>query len=218
MTKVQDGACRDRRIVAAVGEWGSLSSEQVAALLFAPTHSGLVKAQQRLKRLHDAGRLSRCRPDAGMGYVYHVGKKSGQMEHRVCLNWARLWLTRRLVSWERLEKWEYEPDYGPVRPDGFAAARNTVTKGYRFMFVEMDRDAGDNAFDKVGKYTRLYATGGCRGEWWANLTDRWPATLVVTDSARRRAEIQKAVERDNVEGLRWDVRTLEDVKGEAMGR
>lgn len=213
MNQVRQGCDRDRRILALVEEWGCLTAEQVASLLFHGNRAGRA-ARGRLLRLADLGHLSRHRPAADMGYCYFTGKRPGRMEHLVALNWARLWLTRGLPSWERVERWQYEVDMGVLVADGFAAIRNLYTKTLRGVFVELDRAAGNNRFDKVSRYCRLYQTDGYLPAWWARQVERFPQILIVGDTPARLAGALKAVDRDNKEGLRFDVRLLGQMKAE----
>lgn len=215
MNQVQRGCDRDRRIVAVVEEWGCLTADQVAALVFAGPNARRL-ARGRLKRLADKGDLARVRPSLDLGYCYYVGKKPGRLEHLVAVNWVRLWLGRRLASWEAAERWDYEPDLGVVRPDGLFAARNTVRGTLRLWFVEMERAAGDNRFAKVIKYTEMYQSGAYLKAWWCAEAERFPLVLVVTDSPTRAATARAAVESENKAGLRWDIRLLAEVQGEVL--
>lgn len=215
MNQVQKGCARDRRIVALVEEWGCLTAEQVAVLAFAGRNAQRL-ARHRLLRLTDKGFLARFRPAHDLGYCYYIGKRPGRLEHRVAVNWVRLWLTHHLSSWEVAERWEYEPDYGTLRPDGLFAARNTARGSLRLWFVELDRAAGGNRFDKVAKYTALYESGRYLGAWWCADAERFPAVLVVTDAPSRATGIRNSVDRENRAGLRFETRLLEDVRKEML--
>lgn len=211
MNRVQLGCHRDSQIVSLVQARRALTADQVAALMF-PGQAGLRKAQQRLKRLHDAGRLERSRLSADSAYCYHLGKRAGRLDHLVALNWVYVWFSRRLPSWEVLERWEYEPDYRILRPDAFAAAKNRFTGECRFWFIELDRS--ENAWDKVALYNRLYQSDGYGGAWWVRYAKRFPAVLCVTDRASRLSVIRQAVKNDNVSGLEFDVKLLGEVRRE----
>lgn len=103
--------------------------------------------------------------------------------------------------------------YRELRADGFAAIKNTVTGKHRFCFVEFDRTI-TNPFDKVPKYCRLYNSGNYGSSWWVELTDRFPAILVVTTS--RAEQIRRLIEEQNDAGLEWKVILLDDVRREVM--
>lgn len=203
------GYCRDNAILKAIDDYGALETEQVRALHF-PFPAGLRKAQQRLKKLFDKRRIDRDR--IGEVYAYWRDKRPGLIKHLIGTNWIRLWFEKRLKSWEKLHSWEYEQDYGVLRCDGFAAIKNLATGKYSFYFIEFDR--GTNAMDKIEKYNYLYSSGGYGGRWWVKLTNKFPTVLIVTLTATRAKEIHERIRHDNKEGLRFEVKLLEEVKKE----
>lgn len=191
-----------------------MDTDQVRAMLF-PFLYGRRKAQERLLKLYQRGRLQRERVDDGV-FAYYRDARPGALRHTLGVNWVRIWLEKRLKSWEIMHSWEYEPDYGILRADGFAAVRFPAGGSFSFVFVEMDR--GTNAFDKVEKYSRLYDSGGYKGRWWVNLTERFPPILVATTTARRMQAIQEAVKRENSAGLEFQVVLLDDIKKEVINK
>jgi hypothetical protein len=109
--------------------------------------------------------------------VYYVGQRPAQLEHRLGVNCIRLWLQQRLKSWETLEIWQYEVNYGQLRPDALAAIKNSVTGKLRLMFIEYDR--AYNKFDKVAKYERFY-----NGELYKNFLPVMPTVFVVGNNVK----------------------------------
>ncbi len=210
MNRRQLGSCRDRRILDLVEACGALTAEQVACIVFRGDPFPLRQAQHRLRRLWQQKRLKR-RPGPNGSYVYYL-EAPKQLDHRLGINWARAWLTAGLQSWETLERWEYEQDYGVLRCDAFAGIRNRWTGEWRFLFVEVDRSA--NAFDKPERYSRLYGDEAYRGRWWVPLARRFPAIVCVTED--RQDAIRRAWEAHNPHGLRFEVRTLEDIREECI--
>ncbi|MHB1042373.1 MAG: replication-relaxation family protein [Eubacteriales bacterium] len=207
----QRGYCRDNAILQAVERRRALDTEQVRVMLF-PFSCGQRKAQERLLKLYKGKRLDRDR--AGDVYAYYRDQRPGKLRHLIGVNWVRLWLESRLKSWETLHSFEYEPDYGLLRADAFAAVKNVATGKMRFFFVEVDR--ATNGFDKVEKYCQLYESGGYRGRWWVELTDRFPAVLVVTTDPERAGLIQAAAKKENGAGLEFKVMLLDDIRKEVM--
>ncbi|MBO8183440.1 MAG: replication-relaxation family protein [Archaeoglobus sp.] len=208
------GSHRDKAILHAIERHISLDTNQVQCLLF-KFKFGRRKAQQRLLRLYQKGKLNRLKLGDGP-YCYYQDKKPGKLEHLLATNWVRIWLRTRLKSWERLHSWEYESDYKILRCDGFAAIKNTVTDAFKFYFVEMDR--GTNEFDKVQKYNRLYDTEGYQGRWWVKVADRFPTVLVVATTRHRAEHISRLIEEHNKAGLRFEVYLLDQIKREVMGK
>lgn len=207
----QKGSRRDREIIHAIEECGVLNTEQVTTLFFSKIQYGQRKAQERLLKLFKRGKLQRCTSEGP--YCYYL-EKPGQLQHRVELNWVRIWLEKECRSWEKIHAWKYELDYGVLRADAFVAVKNCVTKKFRFMFIEMDR--ATNKFDKVKKYNRLYDTGRYLGDWWVGQTNRFPPILVVTTSRGRAKKIMQLAEEQNTANLEFRVRLLDDIREEVL--
>ena len=62
-----------------------------------PSHDPI--AQRRLKALTDNGVIKRN--NQTLPYFYYIEKHAYPLE-RIAINWARLWLTHNLKSWERI--------------------------------------------------------------------------------------------------------------------
>ena len=175
MNNHQKSCYRDRQIQQALSEWGCLDIVQVAQMFF----PSLSTAQRRMQRLSERGKVNRCREDLGQPYRYYIDKKPVQIEHRLGVNWIRLWLLSRMKSWEQVYYFGYEINYGPLRPDGLTGIKNTLTGKYHFTFIEYDR--GFNKFDKAEKYEKWFDSDGYAGQWWAEKADRFPSVLVVSE-------------------------------------
>lgn len=205
------GYYRDNAILKAIEGYRALETEQVRVLHF-PSKTGLRKAQERLKKLYERKRVDRDR--VGEAFAYWRDSKPGMIKHLIGTNWIRIWFEKHLKSWEKLHSWEYEQDYGILRCDGFVAVKNVATGKFSFCFVEFDR--ATNPMDKIEKYNQLYATNGYAGRWWVKLADRFPKILIVTVTKERLKEIQKKIKDDNIEGLRFEVKLLNDIKKEVI--
>lgn len=214
MNHVRAGYRRDSVLVATIGEWKALTTEQVALLLF-PIPAGLRKAQQRLKKLYEQKRLLRCQHEAS--FCYYVDRKPGQLDHVLALNWVRIWLTRR-SHWTTLDRWEYEVACGDVRADGIGLVRNKWTNSHEAWFIEYDRGVSHNPWDKAHLYNTLYESGRYLGAWWVPFVTRFPAILCVTDSAAKLNEMQRGVKKHNPHGLRFEMKALEDLIREVRTR
>jgi hypothetical protein len=139
---------------------------------------------------------------------YYYTQKQGQAQHRLGVNWARLWIMSQLKSWESMQSFAYEVDYGILRCDGFAAIRNRVAGKMSFYFVEYDHTIS-NPFDKVVRYNQLFERQP--SAWWTDLTDRFPAIVVVT---HRVQAISKKIEQENVNGLEFRVIDYDKMRSE----
>jgi hypothetical protein len=208
MNNVRKGYLRDNAVLDWIDRCQVLSTDQIAALEFRfPT--GRRKAQQRLRKLVATKQLHRSYVGE---YVFHIERIGQGAAHRVALNWALIWLLRQKQNWERVVSWEYEPDYGYMRPDLLLLLENTVTKKLRATYVELDRSR--NRWDKVGLYNRLYAEESYSGAWWVEDTDRFPAILAATTSEARARLIKDKVRQENIYHLRFEVRVLDQLRSE----
>ena len=210
MNTRQKGCYRDKAILEAIETRKALDTDQVAALLFRDMKHGRRKAQERLLKLFKGGRVKRCRTALTEPYCYFTGKKNGRLEHLLALNWVYVWFMAGLKAWEQIHCFSYEANYKLLQADAFVGIKNTVTGKFKFYFVELDRSQND--FDKVRKYNQLYQDGGYTDRWWAGLTDRFPAVLVVTTSAKRAVGIQERVKKENPAGLEFKVMLLSEIK------
>lgn len=183
----------------------------MTALFFHGMVHGRRKAQERLLKLYQAGRVKRCRVSPTEPFCYYAGRRHGRLEHLLALNWVYVWFTAGLKPWERVHCFNYETNFKTLQADAFCSVKNTVTGRFKFFFVELDRSAND--FDKIRKYNALYNAGGYAGEWWAELADRFPAILVVTITASRAAHIRERVDKENVHGLEFRVMLLDEIRG-----
>lgn len=200
------GLNRDNQILLTIENYRALTTSQVQLKYFHNMEYGLRKAQERLLKLHKAGKLQRQKLEDE--YCYYVTKQ-GLLKHLISLNWVRLFVETNKASWEKLHCFTYEDDYKVLRCDGFAAVKNTVTGQYKFTFIEMDR--GTNEFDKVKKYNKLFSDGSYSSWWWVKLTDRFPLIMVVTNRPER---VQEYIDKDNNAGLEFKIITLESIKEE----
>ena len=136
------------------------------------------------------------------------------IKHLLAVNWVRIWAKHCIPAWESLHSWNYELDYKILRCDGFMAFKNNMTGSFRFMFLELDR--GTNEFDKVIKYNKLYESDKYINDWWVKLTDHFPPILIVTVDDNRKKAIQGIVEGQNINGLEFRVKLLDEIKREVI--
>ena len=191
------GCRRDKLIREAIDRHGALDTDMVHLMFFRDISTGRRTAQLRLKRLHERGYIRRARESFDQPYYYFTGKKSGQLEHRLGVNWVYLWLLLSLKSWETLHCFDYELDYKTLRADAFTAVKNKVNKDtpFKFYFIEFDRAESGNKFDKFEKYSDLFQSERYMeyNTWWIPLASRFPVVLIVTtNSARARALREQA--------------------------
>lgn len=213
------GSRRDSDILRTIEAWGVMNTDQVEAMFFAekeekkPFLYGKRKTQEVLLRLYKTGKLQRKMVEGV--YCYYLDPK-GLLKHRIGVNWVRMWTPKRLSGWEKLHSWSYEQDYKILRCDGFIAIKNTVTGGFKFTFLELDR--GTNTFDKVTKYNTLYDQEKYTGWWWVPLAKGFPTVQVVTVSPARKRFIEEQIEAGNKNKLEFKVQLLDDMRREVMER
>ena len=128
MNRVQKGCSRDKQVLSMIEEWKVMNARQVQLMKFNFPY-GLRKAQERLLKMHNRGKLNRWHN--GEGYSYSLEKKTASSAHFEALNWVRIWLVNQLKNWEKIHSWQYEQDYKILRTDAFAAILNLY---YLFPF------------------------------------------------------------------------------------
>jgi hypothetical protein len=177
---------------------GALDLYQIRYLHFPSIRT----ARRRLEVLAERKSINRVRPSMDVPFHYWIGKKPGQLEHRIGVNYTRLFLQK----WEKsLQSWEYEPQYYDIlRPDGFA----TVKTGNELScyFIEFDRCF--DPFDKVQKYNLLYSSREFAEAWWAKSVKRFPVILVVSEDVDRAKKGLK----DNKHNLEFRIMDYRQIK------
>ena len=205
---------RDSDVIRGVERHRVLDAEQIQVLYFGNLKSGKRIAQRRLGALATKQWLNRDRRSLSQPYHYYLGKAPGQVEHRLGLNWAFIWLQRGLKSWERVHSLEYEVDYKALRLDALVAVKNKVTGRLKIIFIEMDRS--DNTFNKVSQITHYYQSEKYLSAWWVHLTDRFPVVLVATETERRYQHIREAIDEQNTCGLEFRLHLLSELREECL--
>ena len=111
MNQHQLGVRRDNLVIECLQDWGTMDTEQIRLRFFRSVRV----AQRRLQIMAKKGKLKRCREAIETPYSYYLKRYEPE---RIALNWVRIWMIRRLKSWEILESF----DYGTIT----AIVRNTV--------------------------------------------------------------------------------------------
>lgn len=122
MNNHQKGYRRDRAVIETLQDWGTMDTEQLRILFY---HSARV-AQRRLKILTAKGKIKRFHEVIGLPYIYSLSKPDNV---RLTLNWLRIWLVKRLKSWEVIETFDYETNTCIIKN----TVQNTI-KTYNFFY------------------------------------------------------------------------------------
>ena len=205
---------RDNAILSAVERHGVLDAEQLEVLFFKHLKSGKRVCQRRLEVLSEK-QLNRDRRSFAQPYFYYFGKVPGQVEHRLAVNWVYIWLVRGLKSWEQIHSLEYEVAYKAFRVDALVAVKNKVTGRLKVYYIEADRS--DNEFRKVLQLNVFYQSGAYRDAWWVPLADRFPVTVVATETDKRHRHITEKINTENPGGLEFRLLCLSDIRGGCLG-
>lgn len=107
MTNHQKGYRRDRQVLDTITEWGTMDTEQLRILFYPSARV----AQRRLSILTAKGKLKRHRDAIEIPYFYFIKQYDSS---RTAINWIRIWMLKRLKSWEVLE-WDYGTNTATVR-------------------------------------------------------------------------------------------------------
>lgn len=119
--------------------------------------------------------INRYQPDISSQYIYYTGRKQpGRADHSIIVTEVYV---RLLALPGRIEVWELEPDWGPLRPDAFCVFE--VRPGLFVWFsVEVERLTG-NPFNQK-KYEEYRAS-----KKWMDKFAAFPRVLIVTDKKVR---------------------------------
>ena len=211
---VQIGRERDKKIIELISEHGPFTRDQVQQLVF-PAHKWPQKCSQRLNKLAKAGKIKRLRFEDVGQFVYYAGKWTHKSEHQLMVNDVYVSLITQKKSWFKLQALQREYrcqwDSGELWADALVVLINTAKDTLKPVFAEVDR--ATNPFNKVEIYTQYYLSRAWCGSWWAKKDTEgaytFPRVLVVTDRPER---VRRAIEKDNAEGLRFTVATVEQIK------
>lgn len=143
MNNHQLGCRRDRLLIDTLQEWGTMDTEQIRIMFF----PSLRVAQRRLQRLKDKGKVKRIREMLETPYCYYIKQYSYE---RMAINWVRLWLSKQLKSWEKINEFDYD--------NNICRVINTVTCGIKTYNVYYNKDNltwldGENVIVVYDDYT-----------------------------------------------------------------
>lgn len=213
---VQKGCRRDSEIIRAVEKHKALNTEQIEVMFFSHLKTGQRLAQHRLKMLYTQRRLTRSRIELSQPCYYYIGKKPGQAEHVLAVNWGFVWVFKNLKKWEKIHCFYPEADYGLLRVDGLVGVKNTLSGSMQIFFIEADLSS--NTFDKIAKYNDLYSSEKYLSAWWAPLVSRFPMILIFTATESRLRLIKEEIEKNNSNNLEFKTYLLPQVRRECLGR
>lgn len=144
----------------------------------------------------------------------------GQPLHTIGVNFIWLYFEKwkKYQAGDSIEVFQTEPmEYLPyLRPDAFVTVKNMVKKCKIFYFVEFDVYESGNAFDKVKRYNDLFEAIKTKkvSYPWLQETNGFPQIVIVTSGSTDR--IKKIINRENRNGLDFEVRTLDDIKKQCL--
>jgi len=191
---------RDNDIIKALNEQGVLDADQLQFMFFPSQRM----AQKRLFRLWKLKKIKRQRFDSIQPFHYYIDKILKFPEHRLGVNWARIWVDKKLPAWEYIYSAEYELDYGVIRPDLFLIIKNNITGKLRGVFIEHERSF--DKFDKVQKYNDWYESGAYMVENWQ--FEKFPTVLIVSN--------RKITIKNNTHDINFQVVELSNIIREVL--
>lgn len=218
----QIGFQRAREIKESVNQFGALVIEQLCVMHFKGMASGIDKARERMWSITKKSNLiSKEKLDtSGRLYYFPIGQKPQHNSaiHVINRNWGFLSMIQGKKEYEKVVDLDTEYDLGVLVADGFMGLLNTFTGVTDYWFVESDRAGSKNKFEKVKKYTEYYKSGKYKLEPWATKAKRFPGVLIVTDAASKAVRILELIEKQNTEGIRFKVITVEEIKEQIMSK
>lgn len=195
---------RDRMIVSTIELFRFVTANHIYRMFFANQKYGEIKARARLRALTKQGRINMNK--INKVNVYYTEQWSKNFAHWLMIAEAYIKLKEQQKSWEELKVYT-EFQLCNLRSDLFLLISNKVTHKWTTVAIEVDR--GTNEFTKVDDYNRLFESDEWVNQWWAKQGDtaRFPKIIVFTT---RPDTVQKMIEKENRNNLRWEVWRCED--------
>lgn len=110
MNSQQLGVRRDKLVLEMLADWGTMDTSQIHMKVFPKVHVRV--AQRRLQIMAKKGKLKRFREAIEIPYSYYLKRYEPE---RIALNWVRIWLLKRLKSWEIMESFDYGANSCTIR-------------------------------------------------------------------------------------------------------
>lgn len=177
------GRQRDEKIVELVTLGGAFTRVQIEKLLF-NQKDATRKAQLRLKKLADQGRVNKFIRSPHEPVVYHNNRLAKKMfDHTLLVNDVYTAVMTQKKSYFKVTwRWEY-PVMGKVRADAMIDIYDLMAKRRHVVFVEVERYA-DHRFSKDKTYAEVSQMTWANEEWAIKESTRilFPAVLVVTET------------------------------------
>lgn len=211
------GSNRDKTIVETIERLKCLDGDQIELLFFRNTcnlESAKRQSQNRLKIIVEKKKLlHRWRMNLDEPYKYFIADFA-QKEHITLLNWMLINVIVNM-KYDKIYHLQYQKDYGILIPDLFLVTKNYVTNEYKATFFEMDNSI-TNKFDKVQKYNRLFESKP--NDEYVNLTaPNFPKIIIATTDSNRLKEINRLIETENKNNLRFETHLIWDLKERCKG-
>jgi len=201
------GLLRKLNVFSYVSDCGLLSREQIQLVCFGSSDYAKWKSRVELKKLYDEKKVRRGRCAVTADYVYYRRRMPDNADHLIQVNWV--WVCLKLSG--KLEHFQREVNCGDV----LIADAYFVHDG-KPWFLEMHREVNQRKFDKVNKYAAYFESGEWDGPQWP-LPGLFARILVATETPKDAERIRDIIDRDNKIGLKFVVKTLDELKGGLAG-
>lgn len=215
----QVGSQRLREIKDSLETYQALTVEQVVVMHFRGLKYGGNKARERLQKLSQTYKSVQKEVLDTSGKLYYFYERRplhNSADHVINRNWGFIYLLRGRKDFQKVVDLDTEYDLDVLRADGFVGLFNTFTGDTDYWFIESDKASSKNKFEKIIKYTQYYKTGKYKLEHWHKKTKRFPGVLIVTDTSQKAIKILELIEKQNTEGIRFKVLTVEEIKEQIM--
>lgn len=215
----QVGSQRLKEIKDSLEKYQALTVEQVVVMHFRGLKYGGNKARERLQKLSKTYKSVQKEVLDTSGKLYYFYDKKPQHNsafHVINRNWGFVYLVHGKKDYQKVVDLDTEYDLDILVADGFLGLYNNFTKETDYWFVESDRASSKNKFEKIKKYTEYYKSGKYKLEHWAQKAKRFPGVLIVTDASSKAVKILELIEKQNTEGIRFRVVTVDEIKEEIM--
>ncbi len=171
------GSTLSKLILLSLESLKALDTDQIWAMHYRHKKTGRRMAQMKMYSLYKQKKVKRVRFGFDQPFIYYIGKRVGQWEHVLAVNWVYIWFKNNLQPGEKIVYWKAEVNYKFIRPDGLCGIQKEGSKNITYWFIELDRAESRNTWDKIEKYNDLYEARG--------KPPGFPCILCVTTEQKR---------------------------------
>jgi len=180
---VEFGKARDEKIIELIAAGTAFTRSQIERIIFRQKDSKR-KAQLRLQKLSNEGRIDKLIRNPHEPAIYSIGKVHRRtIDHWLIINEVYCSILSQKKSHYTIKwKWSYPLMGGKLWADAMLEVYDKLSKRRHVIFIEVERYA-DKRFEKDAKYAAIVSMNWTKEEWAIKEPTRilFPAILIVTE-------------------------------------